>query len=72
MIHFYELDNDSDEYEKFAQMTDDGEIIEGKDRLRSIYPTERWEEADPERILASFNNGRIIASHEDVSAATSD
>lgn len=72
MIHFYELPNDSDEYEKFAQMTDDGEIIEGEDRLLSMHPKERWKEADPEQILASFNNGRIMASHEDVSEATSD
>ena len=72
MIHFYELPTNGDEYEKFAQMTDDGEIIEGEDRLLSIYPAERWEEADPERILASFNNGRIMASHEDVSEATPD
>lgn len=43
MIHFYELPNDSDEYEKFAQITDDGEIIEGADRLLSIHPKERWE-----------------------------
>ena len=72
MIHFYELPNDSEEYEKFAQITDDGEIIEGADRLLSIYPKERWEEIDPERILASFNNGQIMASHEDVFVATSD
>lgn len=72
MIHFYELSDNSTEYEKFAQMTDDGEILQGEDRLLSIYPKERWEEIDPERILASFNNGQIMVSHEDVSDATSD
>ena len=72
MIHFYRLDDDSSEYEKLGQMTDDGEIIEGEETLLSIYPQERWEEATPEEILASFNNGHVMASHEDPEEVDSD
>lgn len=65
MIYFYELKDDTDEYTQFGQMTDDGEIIEGEERLLSMYPQEMWEESSPEQILGSFNNGRIMASHEE-------
>lgn len=72
MIHFYRLDDDSSEYEKFGQMTDGREIIEGEETLLSIYPQERWEEATPEEILASFNNGPVTASHENPKKVGSD
>lgn len=66
MIYFWELKDDADEYERFGKMTDDGEILEGEEDLLSIYPQERWEEATPEEILASFNNGRVMTSHEEI------
>lgn len=72
MIYFWELADDSDEYDRFGKMTDDGEILEGEDRLLSIYPEEMWQDSEPDEILASFNNGRIMASHEESDDVTPD
>jgi hypothetical protein len=69
MIHFYERNHETKEYEKFGKMTDDGEILEGEEELLYLYPQERWNELSVERILASFSNGEVMASHEEPSEA---
>ena len=64
MIYVWRLQDDSDEYEKIGQLTDDGEFIMGEDMLTRIYPKEWWIKAEPEMVLSRLNNGHIVASHK--------
>jgi len=64
MIYVWRLQDDSDEYEKIGQLTDEGEFIMGEEMLTRIYPKEWWIKAEPEMVLGRLNNGHIVASHK--------
>ena len=72
MIYVWEMNTDTGEYEKIGQLTDNREFIEGEDELCKIFPKEWWETTDIDMILSRFNNGRIMASHEEPEAEGSE